>query len=160
MKGPGTDTNVTDIFNSAPSQILYVWLVKLLSAKRGVPIEGKKWLCNKVVNCKWNKIYSNVIETKCIYNNETVRTSSYQEQLTIKLKTIHKSLFSVPIKGRSQCHASFLHCSGYGHLRRGTFTKLYRDRSLVVEFLLQLENNQLIMPKAVEIQHLRNSSNQ
>ena len=63
-------------------------------------------------------------------------------------------MFSAPIKGRSPCYASL---RGVRAHENGTFTKegnvIYRNRSHIVELLLQLENKQQIMQNNVETRH-------
>ena len=61
-------------------------------------------------------------------------------------------MFSVPIKGRSPCYAS-LHCEENVEHSQRKENVIYRDRSRIVEFLLQLENKQQIMQNNVETQN-------
>ena len=61
-------------------------------------------------------------------------------------------MFSAPIKGRSRCYAS-LHCKEYGHTFTTQENVIDRDRSRVIEFLLQLEHKQQIVQINVETQH-------
>ena len=67
-------------------------------------------------------------------------------------------MFSAPIKGRSRCYASFIALKGGGVHENVEHSQhrenvIYRDRSRVVELLLQLENKQQIMQNNVETQH-------
>ena len=47
------------------------------------------------------------IANQCLINSCTCSSLWFSDQLILKLKTIYKCLFSVPIKGRAQCYASF-----------------------------------------------------
>ena len=66
-------------------------------------------------------------------------------------------MFSATIKGRSTCYAS-LHCEvlraheNVEHSQRKE-NVLYRNRSYIVELLLQLENKQQIMQNNAETEH-------
>ena len=63
-------------------------------------------------------------------------------------------MFSAPRKGRSPCYASLRAHENVEHSQRRE-NVTYRDRSRIVELLLQLENKQQIIQHNVETQHNR-----
>ena len=53
--------------------------------------------------------------------------SCHDKDASLKLRTIHKCFFYVPIKGRFQCYAA-LRCDEYGHFR--TWHNYNADKTL------------------------------
>ena len=59
-------------------------------------------------------------------------------------------MFFAPIKGRSPCYHASLHCDENVEHSQRREDVIYRDRSRIVELLLQLENKQLIKKNNVQ----------
>ena len=74
--------------------------------------------------------------------------------MTLKLKTIHKCSLSL---GRSPCYASLRGVRAHENVEHSQRREnvIYRDRSRIIELLLQLENKQQIIQNNVETQHNR-----
>ena len=62
------------------------------------------------------------------------------------------NVFSAHIKGRSRCYASLL-CEEHGHVRTCHIYNTGKTLYMGIEFSLQLENRQQIMPNNVETKH-------